>query len=95
MGVHQRCASDGADSIACVGTLILKGIQLNGGLALATNTGKGSRHGAVRDRFQLLDVATGLFVVFCAATGEILRIKRSPGHAKGISKRLPRKYRSG
>lgn len=62
---------------------------------MATNTGNGGRLGAVRDRFQLVDLATGLFVVLCATTGEILWAKKSPGAAKGISKRLPKKYRSG
>lgn len=65
------------------------------GSGMATNTGENSRRGAVRNRFQLVDVASGLFVVLRATTGEILRVKKSPGPAKGISKRLPKKYRSG
>lgn len=60
---------------------------------MATNRGNNSRIGAVRNRFQMLDVASGLFVVFCATSGKILRVKKSPGPAKGISARLPRKYR--
>jgi hypothetical protein len=60
---------------------------------MATNTGQGTRIGAVRDRFQLLDIATGLWVVFCASTGQLLRVKHSPGKAKGISARLPKKFR--
>ncbi len=62
---------------------------------MATNSGNGFRKGAVRDRFQMLDVATGFFVVFCASSGAILRVKGSPGPAKGISARLPKKYRLG
>lgn len=62
-------------------------------VCVAKNTGHGSRTGAVRDRFQLFDFATGLFVVFCTSTGKLLRVKKSPGPAKGISVRLPKRYR--
>lgn len=50
---------------------------------MATNTGNGSRHGAVKDRFQMLDPITGLWTVFTFA-GEVLRTKKSPGPWKGI-----------
>jgi hypothetical protein len=60
---------------------------------MATNTGNNSRIGAVLDRFQMLDVASGLFVKFCVTSGEILQVKKSPGRFKGISARLPKKYR--
>ena len=52
---------------------------------MATNTGKGWRSGAIRDRHQILNPATGLYTVFRSSTGKILRVKRSPGPAKNIT----------
>ena len=57
---------------------------------MAKNTGNGYRIGAVVDRFQMLNRATGRFTVFCASTGKILRNQKS-GPAKGITLRLPKR----
>lgn len=68
--------------------------RLNGLSAMAKNTGNNSRIGAVLDRFQMLNPATGLYTVFSATTGRILRNKKSPGPAKGIRVR-PRNKSGG
>lgn len=62
---------------------------------MATNTGNGFRNGPVRDRFQMLNPATGLFTVFSVSMGKILRVKKSPGKAKGIRARSPKQSRLG
>ncbi len=50
---------------------------------MARNTGNGFRIGALLDRSQMLNPATGLYTVVRASTGKILRNKKSPGPAKG------------
>lgn len=57
---------------------------------MAKNTGNGYRIGAVTDRFQVLNRATGLFTVICTSTGKILRNQKT-GPAKGITLRLFKK----
>ncbi len=57
---------------------------------MAKNTGSGSRNGAVKNRFQMLDPITGLWTIFSFA-GEIMRTKKSPGPAKGIRVGPPKK----
>lgn len=57
---------------------------------MAKNTGSGSRKGAVRDRFQLHSPITDRYAVFDATDGKMLRVKKSEGPAKGISKRPPK-----
>lgn len=59
---------------------------------MAKNTG-GGRKGAVKGRFQLFNPKTGLFSVFSSESGGILRTKKSPGKAKGISIRVPKRFR--
>lgn len=52
---------------------------------MAKNTGKGYRKGAVRDRHQKYNFATGLWTVIRTSTGKILRNQKSM--AKGVTKR--------
>ena len=58
---------------------------------MAKNTGNSFRIGAVLDRFQMLNRATGRYTVFSASTSKILRNKKSPGPEKGIRVRIPKK----
>lgn len=51
---------------------------------MAKNTGRGYRQGAVRDRFQVFNPATGMSSISCKSNGKILRNMKSPGPAKGI-----------
>lgn len=53
---------------------------------MAKNTGKGSRKGQVRDRYQQENQTTGLFDIFNSAA-DYLRTKKSKGPAKGIEVR--------
>lgn len=57
---------------------------------MATNTGNGSRKGAVKNRFQLLDPESGLWTVFSFA-GQLLKTKKSPGPFKGVKVGPPKK----
>lgn len=57
---------------------------------MAKNTGGGSRQGAVKNRFQMLDPNSGLWSVFSFA-GELLRTKKSPGPFKGIQVGPPKR----
>lgn len=59
---------------------------------MARNIG-GGRKGAVKGRFQLLNPKTGRYSIFSSSTGSILRTKKSAGKAKGISVRVPTKFR--
>jgi hypothetical protein len=59
---------------------------------MAKNKG-GGRKGAVKGRFQLLNPKTSRFSVFSSESGSILRTKKSRGKAKGISIRVPKKFR--
>ena len=59
---------------------------------MARNAG-GGRKGAVKGRFQLLNPKTGRYSIFSSSSGSILRTKKSPGKAKGISVRVPKKFR--
>lgn len=56
---------------------------------VATNKG-GSRKGAVRNRFQLLDPESNLWSIFSTA-GEYLRTKKSPGPYKGVKVGPPKR----
>ena len=54
---------------------------------MATNSGNGQRYGAVKGRYQLLNVLKELWDVY-DSSGNHLRQKKSPGPAKGIEKRV-------
>lgn len=71
-------------------TRIVVGTRLDGRSAMAANTGNGSRKGAVKNRFQLLDPDSGLWTVFSFA-GQLLRTKKSSGPFKGVKVGPPKK----
>lgn len=49
-------------------------------------TGDGHRNGAVKDRSQVQNTKTGLFVKRDSATGQFMDVKTSGGKFKGIRK---------
>lgn len=51
---------------------------------MATNTEKGYRRGAVKDRVQVLNPITKRWVKLDTKTGRIIAHKRTPGPYKGI-----------
>ncbi len=51
---------------------------------MATNTGKGTRSGAVKERVQALNPATGRYVKIDTSTGRIVDHKKTPGPYKGV-----------
>lgn len=51
---------------------------------MATNTGKGRRAGAVKERVQALNPATGRYVKIDTATGRIVDHKKTKGPYKGV-----------
>ena len=53
---------------------------------MATNTGKNSRKGAVKQRTQVLNPATGQYVKRDKATGQFMAVKKDGTPYKGISK---------
>ncbi len=54
-------------------------------MAIATNSGKGFRHGAVTGRTQL-QRSDGLFQKRNERTGEFMEVKQTPGKFKGIAR---------
>jgi hypothetical protein len=85
---RPRCVVGGLEQHRARARMVLG--TLDGRSAMAANTGNGSRKGAVKNRFQMLDSETGLWTVFSYA-GKILRTKKSPGPAKGIKVGPPKK----
>jgi hypothetical protein len=59
--------------------------------AVATNTGKGSRTGAVKHRVQALNPATGRYVKIDTATGRIVDNKKTAGPYKGVQEIKPKR----
>lgn len=57
---------------------------------MGKNTGKGFRRGQVRDRYQVLNLITGLFDKFDAG-GNHLKSKKSASPFKGVEERKPKK----
>ena len=53
---------------------------------MATNTGKGFRQGAVKNRTQFENPKTGLSQKRDSITGRILEVKTTGGKFKGITK---------
>jgi hypothetical protein len=51
---------------------------------MATNTGSGSRKGAVKERVQALNPVTQRYVKIDTSTGRIIDHKRSAGPYKGV-----------
>jgi hypothetical protein len=51
---------------------------------MATNTGSGSRKGAVRERVQALNPVTKRYVKIDTSTGRIVDHKKTPGPYKGV-----------
>jgi hypothetical protein len=58
-----------------------------GTLAMATNTGKDHRNGAVKERIQVKNPLTKQWVKIDTTSGRILDAKKTPGPYKGIEKR--------
>jgi len=54
---------------------------------MATNTNKDHRDGAVKNRVQVLNPATGKWVKLDTKTGRIMDQKKTPGPYKGIRKK--------
>lgn len=54
---------------------------------MATNTGKGFRRGAVKNRVQVLNPLTRRWVKLDTTTGRIVDHKKTPGPYKGIPKK--------
>ena len=54
---------------------------------MATNTSKGHRQGAVKDRVQVLNPMTKRWVKLDTRTGRIIDHKKTPGPYKGIRKK--------
>ncbi len=54
---------------------------------MATNGAKGGgRHGAVKDRSQVLNTKTGLYVKRDSETGQFMDVKTTSGKFKGVRK---------
>lgn len=51
---------------------------------MATNTGSGSRTGAVKERVQVLNPITRRYVKIDAGTGRIMDQKKTAGPYKGV-----------
>lgn len=58
---------------------------------MATNgkSGDNRRHGAVKERSQILNPKTGLYVKRDANTGKFMDVKTSGGKFKGVRKEKP------
>ncbi len=54
------------------------------GAPMATNTGSGSRKGAVKDRVQALNPVTKRYVKIDTSTGRIVDHKKTAGPYKGV-----------
>ena len=52
--------------------------------AMATNTGSGSRKGAVKERVQALNPVTKRYVKIDTSTGRIVDHKKTAGPYKGV-----------
>ena len=59
---------------------------------MATNTGSGSRKGAVKERVQALNPVTKRYVKIDTSTGRIVEHKKTPGPYKGVTE-VPTKKR--
>ncbi|MBC7446681.1 MAG: hypothetical protein H7330_01315 [Hymenobacteraceae bacterium] len=53
---------------------------------MATNTGKGSRKGAVKQRTQILNSATGQYVKRDKVTGQFVAVKKDGTPFKGVTR---------
>ena len=54
---------------------------------MATNSGHGFRHGAVKGKSQVFNPKTGLFAKKDNTTGRFQSVKKSGGAYKGVSKK--------
>ena len=53
---------------------------------MATNTGKGSRKGAVKERTQIYNPATGNYIKRDSSTGKFIEVKKDGEPFKGVRK---------
>ena len=65
------------------------GFHRNGVRHMAKNTGKGYRHGEVRDRSQILNPVTKLWEKRNDDTGEIMDVKQVGEPFKGVRREKP------
>jgi hypothetical protein len=62
-------------------------VLIAGRLKMATNTDKGFRTGAVKERVQVQNPVTKRWVKIDTKSGQIVDVKKTPGPFKGISKK--------